>query len=108
MIEPAAGAASTAQGEAASIDPLVEADSVIWTARLRTGRGVIFQASGSRAFRVGALIASVAVEDLAVIAAAVVVDLADSVVIASVVGADLAAAALAASAAAASGAGAEN
>ena len=34
----------------------------IWTARLRTGRVVIFQASGSRAFRAAALIDLVAVE----------------------------------------------
>ena len=85
MIEPAAGAAWTVQGEAVSIGPAVEADSVIWTARLKTGRVVTFRASGSRDFRAGALIASVAVE-------------ADSVVIdsvAAVMGADLAAVALA-------------
>ena len=35
---------------------------MIWTARLRTGRVVIFRASVSRAFRAGALIASVAAE----------------------------------------------
>ena len=39
----------------------MEADPVIWTARLRTGRVVTFRASVSRAFRAGALIASVAV-----------------------------------------------
>ena len=94
MIEPAAGAASTVQGEAVSIDPAVEVDSVIWTARLRTGRVVIFRASGSRAFRAVALIASVAAEDLGVIAlGAAAVDL---VAIASVVAEDLAAVALAA------------
>jgi hypothetical protein len=65
MIEPAAGAAWTVQGEAVSIGPAVEADSVIWTARLRTGRVVTFRASVFRAFRATALIASVAVEDLA-------------------------------------------
>ena len=89
---------------------------MIWTARLRTGRVVIFRASGSRAFRAGALIAAVAaVEDSAVIASAVE----DSVaaVIALAVAGDLAAVALAALAEAAvedfaeaadSGAGAEN
>ena len=55
---------------------------MIWTARLRTGRVVTFRASGSRAFRAAALIASVAVEDSAVTAlvagdlAAAVIDLA--------------------------------
>ena len=63
MIEPAAGAAPTVQGEAVSIGPAVEAAPVIWTARLRTGRVVIFRASGSRAFRAAALIAPVAVVD---------------------------------------------
>ena len=107
-IEQPAVAAPTVQREAVSIGPAVEADPVIWTARLRTGRVVIFQASGSRAFRAGALIAAVAVaavEDSAVIA--LVVE--DSV--AAVI--DLAAAGLAglagsAAAAAGSGAGAEN
>ena len=56
--------APTVQGEAVSIGPGVEADPVIWTARLRTGRVVIFQASGSRAFRAAALIAAGAVVDL--------------------------------------------
>jgi hypothetical protein len=56
----------------------VEADPVIWTARLRTGRVVIFQASGSRAFRAAALIAAVVEGDLA-----------DSAVIASAAAADL-------------------
>ena len=93
MIEPAAGAAWTVQGEAVSIGPAVEADPVIWTARPKTGRVVTFRASGSRAFRAAALIASVAVEDWAVIDSAVE---ADSVVIASVAAVDLAAAALAA------------
>ena len=70
---------------------------MIWTARLRTGRVVIFQASGSRAFRAAALIASAAaVEDSAVIAAVAVVDLADSAVIASVAAGDLGEVALAA------------
>ena len=68
---------------------------MIWTARLRTGRVVIFQASGSRAFRAAAsvVIAAVAVVDLAVIASVAVVDLA---VIASVAAGDLGAVALAA------------
>ena len=65
MIELPAEAAPTAHGEAASIGPAVEADPVIWTARLRTGRVVIFLASGSKAFRAAALIDSVAVEDSA-------------------------------------------
>jgi hypothetical protein len=105
-IEQPAVAAPTVQREAVSIGPAVEADPVIWTARLRTGRVVIFQASGSKAFRAAALIAAVAaVEDSAVIA--LVVE--DSV--AAVI--DLAAAGLAglagsAAAAAGSGAGAEN
>jgi hypothetical protein len=83
MIELAAGAASTVQGEAVSIGPVVEADSVIWTARLRTGRVVIFRASGSKAFRAAALIDLVAVE-------------VDSVATAWVVTGDLGAVALAA------------
>ena len=103
------GPASTVQEGAVSIGPAVEADPVIWTARLRTGRVVIFQASGSRAFRAAALIASAAAEeDLAVIAAVAVVDLAVTV---SVAAGDLAAVALAALedlAVAGSGAGAEN
>ena len=77
---------------------------MIWTARLRTGRVVIFQASGSRAFRAAALIAAAVEADSVVIASAAAVDL---VVIASVV----AAAGLAGSAAVAavdSEAGAEN
>jgi hypothetical protein len=90
MIEPTAEAEAVwiVQREVASIGPAVEADPVIWTARLRTGRGVIFQASGSRAFRVGALIASVAVEDLAAVIDSVVEDSVAAVI-------DLAAAGLA-------------
>jgi hypothetical protein len=65
MIEPAAGAAPTAQGEAVSIGPAVEAALVIWTARLRTGRVVNRRASDSRVFRAAALIDLVAVEDSA-------------------------------------------
>ena len=95
MIDPAAGAESTVQGEAVSIGPAVEADPVIWTARLRTGRVVIFQASGSRAFRAAASIASAAEEDLAA-------------VIASVAAADLAAVGLAGLAGADSGVDDEN
>jgi hypothetical protein len=112
MIEPAAamGAAPIVQEEVVSIGLAVEADPVIWTARRRTGRVVIFRASGSRAFRAAALIASAAVAvDLAAVIALVA---ADSVVavIASVVAGDLVAVALAALGAevAGSGAGAEN
>jgi hypothetical protein len=79
MIDPAAGAESTVQGEAVSIGPAVEADLVIWTARLRTGRVVTFRASVSKDFRAAALIASVAAVDLvAVIASVAAVDLAGS------------------------------
>jgi hypothetical protein len=78
----------TVQGEAVSIGPAVEANLVIWTVRLRTGRVVTFQASGSRAFRAAALIAAVAGEE-------------DSVVI------DLAAAGLAGLAGSAAAAGSE-
>ena len=85
----------TIQGEAVSIGPAVAADSVIWTARLKTGRVVTFLASVSRAFRAVASIASAAVED--------------SAVIALVAAGDLVAAALAGSAVVAgSGADAEN
>ena len=63
MIELAAGAPWTVQGEAVSIGPAVEVALVIWTARLKTGRVVTFLASVSKDFRVAALIASVAVED---------------------------------------------
>ena len=64
MIEQPAGAALTVQEEAVSIGPGVEADPVIWTARLRTGRVVSFRASGSRASRAAASIAAGAVVDL--------------------------------------------
>jgi len=64
MIEQPAGAALTVQEEAVSIGPGVEADPVIWIARLRIGHVVIFQASGSRAFRAAASIAAAAVVDL--------------------------------------------
>ena len=77
------GAAPTVQGEAVSIGPRVEADPVVWTARLRTGRVVIFRASGSRAFRAAASIAAAVEADSVVIASAAVV----LVVIASVVAA---------------------
>ena len=97
------------QGEAVSIGPAVEADPVIWTARLRTGRVVTFRASGSRVFRAGALIVLVVVEASGVIAAAGEVDLADSAVIALVAAGDLVVAGLGGSAAVAgSGADAEN
>ena len=93
MIEPAAVAASIVQGEAVSIGPAVGADPVIWTASLRTGRVVTFRASGSRAFRVAALIASVAAGvDLAAVIDSAVEDSA-AAVIASAAEADLAAAA---------------
>jgi hypothetical protein len=93
MIDRAARVASTVQGEAVSIDPAVEADPVIWIARLRTGLVVIFRVSGSRAFRAAALIDPVEMgEGLAVIASAAVEALA--AVIASVVAGDLAAVAL--------------
>ena len=86
----------------------MEADPVIWTERLRTGRVVILQASDSRAFRAAALIASAAeAADLAATAAAVQVDL---VGIDLVAAGDLEAVALGAlvAAAAGSGAGAKN
>ena len=54
---------------------MVEADSVIWTARLRIGRVMTFRASVSRAFRAAALIASVAAADLGAAALAALVDL---------------------------------
>jgi hypothetical protein len=70
-IEPAVGAAPTVQGEAVSIGPVAAvADSVIWIARLRTGRVVIFRASVSRAFKAAALIDLEVVGDLGVIALA--------------------------------------
>src|SRR5205823_711439 len=71
-IEQPAGAAPTVQREAVSIGLAVEAALVIWTARLRTGHVVIFQASAPKASRAAGSIAPVAAEDLA-----------DSVVIAS-------------------------
>jgi hypothetical protein len=82
----------TVQREAVSIGPGVEADPVIWTVRLRTGRVVIFLASGSRAFRAAALIAAAVVDLAAVIGLVAAEDLADSAV----------------AAVAGSGAGAEN
>ena len=117
-IEQPAGAAPIVQGQAVSIGPAVEADPVIWTARLRTGRVVILRASGSRAFRAVALIASAAGVDLAAvidsvvaagIASAVEVDLVVAVIDLVAAG-DLGAAASAGSAAVAadSGADAEN
>jgi hypothetical protein len=71
MIEPAAEAAPTVQGEAISIGPAVEADSVIWTVRLRTGRVVTFRASVSKDFRAADLIAPVAAGDSVVVIASV-------------------------------------
>jgi hypothetical protein len=111
MIDRAARVASNVQGEAVSIDPAVEADPVIWIARLRTGRVATFRASASRAFRAVALIDSVAAialvaaEALAVIASAAAEALA--AVIASVEAVDLGALADLA-AAAGSEVGAEN
>ncbi|MEY2394704.1 MAG: hypothetical protein QOF94_1049 [Acidobacteriaceae bacterium] len=55
------------QVQVATIDLVLKPK--IWTARLRTGRVVIFQPSGSRAFRVAASIAAAAVVDLAAAAA---------------------------------------
>jgi hypothetical protein len=105
MIEPALEAAPTVQREAVSIGPAVEVEAVIWTARLRTGRVVIFRASVFRAFKAVALI------DLEVAGDLGVIDLAAGDSVAAVIA--LAAAALAglagsAAAAAGSGAGAEN
>jgi hypothetical protein len=54
------------------IGPAVEADSVIWIARLKTDRVVTFLASVSKDFRAAALIASVAAEVLAAIASVAV------------------------------------
>jgi hypothetical protein len=102
MLEPAAvaGAAWIVQGEAALIDPAVEAGPVIWTARLRTGPVVMFRASGSRAFKAVALIVLVAAAGSVVIASAV-----EDLVAAAI---DLAAAAaLAGSAAVVAGSGAD-
>ncbi|CEF49430.1 unnamed protein product [uncultured bacterium] len=94
MIDPAARAASIGPVvEVASIGPAVEVDSVIWTARLKTGRVVTFRASVSRAFKAAALIDLEVVGDLGVIALAVEVDLA---AIASVAAGDSGAVALAA------------
>ena len=70
MIDPAVEAAPTVQGKAVSIGPAVAVEVVNWTARLRTGRAVIFRASVSRAFRAAALIDLEAAEDLGVIALA--------------------------------------
>ena len=55
---------------------------MIWIARLRTGHVVTFRASGSRAFRAAALIAAAVVVDLAaaVIGLVAAEDLADSAV----------------------------
>ena len=53
-------AAPSVQGEPVSIDPAVEADPVIWTARLRTDPVVTFPANGSKDFRAGVLIVPVA------------------------------------------------
>lgn len=67
MIDRAVEAAPTVQGKAVSIGPAVAVEAVIWTARLRTGRAVIFRANVSRAFKAAALIDLEVVEDLGVI-----------------------------------------
>jgi hypothetical protein len=103
-IERPAGAAPTVQ--AVSIDPAVEADPMIWIARLRTGRVEIFRASVSRAFKAVVLIDLEAAVDLAVIASAAAE--ASAAVIASVVAGDLGALAGSAAAVVGSEVGAEN
>ena len=92
-IDPAPKAEWTVRAEEVSTDLAVEADPVIWIARPKTGRVVTFRASGSRAFRAGALIDPAGTgEGLVVIAPAAAEALAG--VIASVVTAvDLGAAA---------------
>jgi hypothetical protein len=100
-------AAPIVQEKAVSTGPALQADPVIWTARLRTGHVVIFQASDSRAFRAAALIASVAGEDSAVTAVAAAGDLADLAVIALAAAGDLEAVALGALVAAVAGSGAD-
>ena len=102
MIDPAVAAVPTVQGEAVSIGPAVEVEAVIWTARLRTARVVIFRASVSKAFKAVALI------DLEVVGDLGVIDLAPGDSVAAVIA--LAAAGLAGSAAVAAdlGADAEN
>jgi hypothetical protein len=87
-------AVTTGLAKVVSIDPAVEADPVIWIAKLRTGRVVTFRASGSRIFSVEVLIAPVAGVDLAVSAAIDSVAVEDSAVIASAAAVDLAAVAL--------------
>ena len=102
MIDPAVAAVPTVQGEAVSIGPAVEVEAVIWTARLRTARVVIFRASVSKAFKAVALI------DLEVVGDLGVIDLAPGDSVAAVIA--LAAAGLAGSAAVAAdlGTDAEN
>jgi len=86
MIELATRAASTVQEQATSIVLAVEADSGIWTVKLKTGRAVILRASDSKAFKAAGLIALVAAEasvvmvDLATVTASVAV--VDSVAVA--------------------------
>jgi hypothetical protein len=75
MIELATRAASTVQEQATSIVLAVEADSGIWTVKLKTGRAVILRASDSKAFKAAVLIALVAAEASAVIASVLMVDL---------------------------------
>jgi hypothetical protein len=97
-----AKAASTDQVEAVSIAPAVEADLVIWTARLRIDHVVIFQASDSKVFKAAALIV-LAAED-SVVTARSVAEAALAVAIASALEDSAAAAALADSAAVGAGA----
>ena len=75
MIELATRAASTVQEQATSIVLAVEADSGIWTVKLKTGRAVILRASDSKAFKAAGLIALVAAEASVVIASVLMVDL---------------------------------
>ena len=79
---------------------------MIWTARLRTGRVVILQTSGSRAFRAAALIVAAVEADSVVIASAVAEDLGEAL-IALVAAGDLEAVALGALAVAVAGSGAD-
>ena len=78
---------------------------MIWTARLRTGRVVIFRASVSRAFKAAALIDLEVVEDLGVIDLAAGDSVAAGIDLAA---ADLAGLAGSAAAVVGSGAGDEN
>ena len=87
---------------AATTDPVVKVGPVIWIARLRTGRVVIFRASDSRVFKAGAATALAAEADSVVIVSVV------AAVIASAVDHSAAVAALADLAVAAGGADGNN